>query len=225
MVDTKKEKKWLERVSTEQISTLYFIDGDGNYQKCHKLLPDIRRIFGDIEYIDGEPVEIITNKERTMNTNGPVVDVYHERVPENGVLNETWNDKKNQTTAARVFAEKMKCEVHTYPQLWPVDGYAYNKRDVLGMLEIKGASKVRDIGYLNLRKYMNLRDATRISSNNIPGFFVIYDDDGLHWIDVKELGVTIEVKMAIVGYIELKSPADIEPAFQIKKSDMKHMDV
>jgi hypothetical protein len=212
---------------TEQIApVLYYVDSNGEYHKCHKLLPDIRRIFGEIEYLDGEPVEIIpNNKERKMNINGPVVDVYHERVPENGVLNETWNDKKNQTTATKVFAKKMDCKVHTYPQLWPVDGYAFKGRDVLGMLEIKGASKVRDIGYLNLRKYMNLRDATRISSNNIPGFFVIYDDDGLHWIDVKDIGVTIEVKMAIVGYIELKSPADIEPAFQIKKSDMKHMDV
>ena len=46
----------------DQIEKLYFIDGDGNYQKCHRLLPDIRRIFGEIEYIKGEPVEIITNE-------------------------------------------------------------------------------------------------------------------------------------------------------------------
>ena len=208
-----------------ELEKLYFKDANGQYHKCHKLLPDIRRIFGEIEYLDGEPVEIIPNKERTMNTNGPVVDVYHERVPENGVLNETWNDRKNQTTATRVFAEKMKCKVHTYPQLWPVDGYAYKEKRVMGMLEIKGASKVRDIGYLNFRKYINLRDATRVSNNNIPGFFVIYDDDGLHWIDIKELGVKIQVEMAMVGYTILKSQADIEPAFQIKKSDMKHMDV
>ena len=155
-----------------------------------------------------------------MNTNGPVVDVFHERTPVNGVLNETWNDKKNQTIATKVFAEKMNCEVHTYPQLWPVDGYAYRGKKVLGMLEIKGASKVRDIGYLNFRKYINLRDATRISNNSIPGYLAIYDDEGLHWIDVKELGVTVQVEMAMVGYTILKSQADIEPAFRIKKSDM-----
>ena len=204
----------------EIIPTMYFRDSDGDYHKCHKLLPDIRRIFGEIEYLNGEPVEIITNKERTMNTNGPVVDVFHERTPENGVLNETWNDRKNQTTATKVFAEKMNCKVHTYPQLWPVDGYAYRNKKVLGMLEIKGASKVRDIGYLNFRKYINLRDATRISNNSIPGYLAIYDDEGLHWIDVKELGVTVKVEMAIVGYTILKSQADIEPAFRIKKSDM-----
>ena len=52
----------------EQIPpTLYFIDDNGNYQKCHKLLPDIRRIFGEIEYLDGEPVEIITNEVATKN--------------------------------------------------------------------------------------------------------------------------------------------------------------
>ena len=37
---------------------LYFIDSDGNYHKCHKLLPDIRRIFGEIEILNGELVEI-----------------------------------------------------------------------------------------------------------------------------------------------------------------------
>ena len=46
---------------------LYFIDADGNYQKCHKLLPDIRRIFGEIEYINVEPVEIITNEVASKN--------------------------------------------------------------------------------------------------------------------------------------------------------------
>ena len=52
---------------TEQIEALYFIDSDGNYKKCHKLLPDIRRIFGEIEYIDGDPVEIITNEIASKN--------------------------------------------------------------------------------------------------------------------------------------------------------------
>ena len=191
----------------EQIQAFYFIDDRGRQHKCHKLFPEVIKLFN--------------NGEIPMNvTKGPVVDVYHERTPENGVLNETWNDKKNQTIATKVFAEKMDCKVHTYPQLWPVDGYAFKERKVLGMLEIKGASKVRDIGYLNFRKYLNLRDATRYSNNNIPGYFVIYDGDGLHWIDIKELGTTVQVKMAIVGYVNLKSQADIEPAFQIKKSDM-----
>jgi len=48
----------------EIIPTMYFRDSDGDYHKCHKLLPDIRRIFGEIEYIDGEPVEIIPEKKR-----------------------------------------------------------------------------------------------------------------------------------------------------------------
>ena len=51
----------------EKIKSLYFIDDNGNYQKCHKLLPDIRRIFGEIEYLDGEPVEIITNEIASKN--------------------------------------------------------------------------------------------------------------------------------------------------------------
>ena len=48
-------------------TTLYFKDANGDYQKCHKLLPDIRRIFGEIEYLDGEPVEIITNEVAGKN--------------------------------------------------------------------------------------------------------------------------------------------------------------
>ena len=51
----------------KEIKELYFIDADGNYEKCHKLLPDIRRIFGEIEYLDGEPVEIITNEIASKN--------------------------------------------------------------------------------------------------------------------------------------------------------------
>ena len=46
---------------------LYFKDANGEYHKCHKLLPDIRRIFGEIEYLDGEPVEIITNEMAGKN--------------------------------------------------------------------------------------------------------------------------------------------------------------
>ena len=46
---------------------LYLIDGNGEYHKCHKLLPDIRRIFGEIEYMNGEPVEIITNEMAGKN--------------------------------------------------------------------------------------------------------------------------------------------------------------
>ena len=46
---------------------MYFKDANGEYHKCHKLLPDIRRIFGEIEYMNGEPVEIITNKQADNN--------------------------------------------------------------------------------------------------------------------------------------------------------------
>ena len=54
--------------NTELITPiLYMIDSDGNYHKCHKLLPDIRRIFGEIEYMNGEPVEIITNEMASKN--------------------------------------------------------------------------------------------------------------------------------------------------------------
>ena len=47
---------------------LYFIDSDGEYQKCHKLLPDIRRIFGEIEVLNGELVEITKATEHFNNS-------------------------------------------------------------------------------------------------------------------------------------------------------------
>ena len=51
----------------ELVPTMYFRDSNGDYHKCHKLLPDIRRIFGEIEYLNGEPVEIITNEVASKN--------------------------------------------------------------------------------------------------------------------------------------------------------------
>ena len=51
----------------KELEALYFRDSDGEYHKCHKLLPDIRRIFGEIEYLNGEPVEIITNEIASKN--------------------------------------------------------------------------------------------------------------------------------------------------------------
>ena len=48
---------------TELRTELYFVDSDGNYHKCHKLLPDIRRIFGEIEVMNGKLVEITPTKQ------------------------------------------------------------------------------------------------------------------------------------------------------------------
>ena len=79
--------------------TLYFKDANGDYQKCHKLLPDIRRIFGDIEYLDGEPVEIIPNKERTMETTTikpPEIDTYYDRTKNADGTFEIKADRTNQ---------------------------------------------------------------------------------------------------------------------------------
>ena len=50
--------------SEQKTPILYLVDSNGEYHKCHKLLPDIRRIFGEIEYMNGEPVEITPSKER-----------------------------------------------------------------------------------------------------------------------------------------------------------------
>ena len=104
-------------------------------------------------------------------TVAPIVDTWHERAPVDGVLNETWHDRRNQEIASSTWAEHFKCKVHTYPQLWPVDCYAFKERKILCMLELKGASRVRGVGYLNFRKYFNMIMATRISDNYLQGIF------------------------------------------------------
>ena len=157
----------------------------------------------------------------------PTVDVWHERVPEDGVLNETWNDRANQTKGSEAWAKHFNCRVHTYPQLWPVDCYAFRDKKILCLLEIKGASKERDIGFLNFRKYFNMLMATRVSDNYLQGMFSIFDPAGLHYIDIRELGNKYFPETRMVGYpdFQLKSQADIEPAFMIKKEWMKTIKV
>ena len=155
----------------------------------------------------------------------PTVDVWHERVPEDGVLNETWNDRENQTKGSEAWAKHFDCKVHTYPQLWPVDCYAFRDKEILCLLEIKGASRERDIGFLNFRKYFNMLMATRVSDNYLQGMFAIFDPAGLHYIDIRELGSKYFPKTRMVGYYVSKSPADIEPAFMIKKEWMKTIKV
>ena len=66
---TLRQQRKPRKVGDTELNTprLYMIDSDGNYHKCHKLLPEIRRIFGEIEYMNGEPVEIITNEMASKN--------------------------------------------------------------------------------------------------------------------------------------------------------------
>ena len=155
----------------------------------------------------------------------PTVDVWHERVPEDGVLNETWNDRINQTKGSEAWANHFDCKVHTYPQLWPVDCYAFKDKEILCLLEIKGAKIERSIGFLNFRKYFNMLMAIRVSDNYLAGNFAVFDPAGLHYINIRDLGNKYFPETKMVGYYNLKSPADIEPAFMIKKEWMKTIKV
>ena len=71
-------------MATEELKKeLYFIDGDGNYQKCHKLLPDIRRIYGEIEILNGELVEITKPREhfeKSLYIGKSVEDIVCEKI-------------------------------------------------------------------------------------------------------------------------------------------------
>ena len=68
---------------TELTTELYFLDEDGNYHKCHKLLPDIRRIFGEIEVLNGEIVEITKPREhfeKSLYIGKSVEDIVCEKI-------------------------------------------------------------------------------------------------------------------------------------------------
>ena len=200
----------------EQIEKLYFRDSDGNYQKCHKLLPDIRRIFGEIEYIDGEPVEIIPNETKVKP---PQVDRYYDRVKNKDGTFQKKSDKNNQAYVANVIRNSWKAEVTEYGQTDPLD-FFIKKGDKQCFGECKTAlkNKVQDHALLNVRKYCCLMDAGRIW--DCPTFLFMYDSSGIYYVKAQDLGDVIECGKRIAGIKLMKAQADIEPCLIIYKKDM-----
>jgi len=200
---------------TEQIEALYFIDANGDYQKCHKLLPDIRRIFGEIQYLNGEPVEIIPNETKVRK---PKIDVYYSRsINEDGTFsNEV--DENNQKYVASVIKRVWQCEVLEYPKTSPIDYYIHSgDRKCFGDNKTR-LSKTLDYGILNVRKYLVLMDAARLY--DCPSFVFFYDETGIHYADVRNIE---GYELYIVGSQIRKSKCDIEPAVKIFKKDMKRL--
>ena len=201
---------------TEQLSALYFIDSDGNYQKCHKLLPDIRRIFGEIEYIDGEPVEVIPNETKVRK---PKIDVYYSRsINKDGTFsNET--DENNQKYVASVIRKTWQCRVLEYPKTSPIDYYIQREdRKCFGDNKTR-LSQTLDYGILNVRKYLVLMDASRLY--NCPSFAFFYDKTGIYYADVRKIE---GYETFLVGSKTKKSSCDKqEPAVKIFKKDMKRL--
>jgi len=208
---------------------LYLVDSNGEYHKCHKLLPDIRRIFGEIEYLDGEPVEIIPNKERKMNTNMPVVefippviDSYYDRAINEDGTYENDVDRANQKAVKRFIETRWSCEVKQYPQTSLIDYYisAPGGRHCFGDSKTR-LSRLLDHGILNIRKYCILMYVADIY--DCPAFAFFYDKKGVWYIDVRDIKDETKYRTEIVGAAYRKSPADIEPAIQIPKDDMKKL--
>jgi len=200
----------------ELIPTMYFRDSDGDYHKCHKLLPDIRRIFGEIEYIDGEPVEIIPNETKVRK---PKIDVYYSRsINEDGTFsNEV--DENNQKYVASVIRNTWKCRVLEYPKTSPIDYYIEKDgRGCFGDNKTR-LSKPLDYGILNVRKYLVLMDAARLY--DCPSFVFFYDETGVYYSDVRKVK---GYETFLVGSKTKKSSCDKqEPAVKIFKKDMKRL--
>ena len=200
----------------ELVPTMYFRDSDGNYHKCHKLLPDIRRIFGEIEYLDGEPVEIIPNEEKVRK---PKIDVYYSRsINKDGTFsNET--DENNQKYVASIIRKTWQCRVLEYPKTSPIDYYIEKDgRGCFGDNKTR-LSKTLDYGILNVRKYLVLMDAARLY--DCPSFAFFYDETGIYYADVRKIE---GYELYLVGSKAVKSPCDKrEPAVKIFKKDMKRL--
>ena len=201
--------------------TLYFKDANGDYQKCHKLLPDIRRIFGDIEYLDGEPVEIIPNKERTMETTTikpPEIDTYYDRTKNADGTFEKKADRTNQKRVAEAIRKVWRAEVLEYPGTSPIDFYiSRNGRECFG--DAKTApTQERDHAILNMRKYCCLMDTGRLW--DCPTFLFLYDKTGMYYVRAEDLGDKIECVKKITGSKKMKADCDIEPALFVPKSEM-----
>ena len=210
----KKSRIW----GTTELSVpkLYFKDDKGEYYKCHKLLPDIRRIFGEIEFLDGEPVEIIPNETKIRK---PKIDVYYSRsINKDGTFsNET--DESNQKYVASVIKRVWNCRVLEYPKTSPIEYYI--EKDGRGCF---GDNKTRlsrtlDYGILNVRKYLILMDASRLY--NCPSFVFFYDETGIYYADVRKIE---GYEPYLVGSKTVKSSCDKqEPAVKIFKKDMKKL--
>ena len=221
-----KRKKWrIVGVKELKTPTLYFKDASGDYQKCHKLLPDIRRIFGDIEYIDGEPVEIIPNKERTMNTTTikpHEIDTYYDRTINPDGTFQKKADKNNQKYVANTIRRIWKAEVTEYGQTSPIDFFIKaGEKECFADCKTSLKYRAQDHALLNMRKFCCLMDAGRLWE--VPTFLFLYDKSGIYYVNAQDLGDPIECGKRIAGIRIKKAQADIEPCLIIYKKDMKRL--
>ena len=199
---------------TELKPELYFIDSDGEYHKCHKLLPDIRRIFGEIEVMNGKLVEVTPTKL-------PEIDTYYGRsLNEDGTFQKQ-SDTNNQKHVAEMVRKTWNAEVTEYGKTDPID-YFIKRGDRECFADCKTAPEtVRDHALLNVRKFCCLMDVGRLW--NVPTFLFLYDPSGIYYVKAQELGDPIECGKRIAGFKRMKAQADIEPCLKIYKKDMARL--
>ena len=174
---------------------------------------DIVRVFGECEIQDERGIWMPIIKP-------PEIDTYYSRTKNEDGTFEKEADRNNQKYVANIIKAKWKCEVLEYPRTSPIDYYiTRDGRECFG--DTKTATKVRTFGYLNIRKFCVLMDASRLWG--CPSFFFLYDAEGVFYVDVREIGNEVKYEKGTAGSMIRKSPCDIEPAITIKKTLMKRL--
>ena len=176
-------------------------------------IADIVRVFGECELQDERGIWMPITKP-------PEIDTYYSRTKNEDGTFEKDEDRNNQKYVASVIKDKWQCKVLEYPRTSPIDYYiTRDGRECFG--DTKAATRIRTFGYLNMRKYCVLMDASRIW--DCPAFFFLYDAEGIFYVDVRDIGDTVKHEKATAGSMIKKSPCDIEPAITIEKTLMKKL--
>ena len=181
----------------EEISTLYFVDNEGNYHKCHKLLPDIRKILGEIEVMDGELVEI-------MPTQGKVREHFKTSL---GI-------GKN--------VEDVVCEIikKKYPKAYVIKGYCKGydiyvpEKDI--KIEVKQDKKSNYTGNFVIETEFDGKPSAL--STTTADYWVLYDGETFIWITPDRLR-QVTTGMNIVTFTG-RGDSKPKKAYLVKKTSI-----
>ena len=181
----------------EAINPLYFIDNEGNYHKCHKLLPDIRKILGEIEVMDGELVEI-------MPTQGKVREHFKTSLGIGKSVEEVVCEKiREKYPKAHVIKEYCK-------------GYDIYVPETDTKIEVKQDKKSNYTGNFVIETEFNGKPSALTTTT--ADYWVLYDGEIFIWITPERLR-QVTVGMDIVTFTG-RGDSKPKKAYLVKKTSI-----
>ena len=181
----------------EAINPLYFIDDEGNYHKCHKSLPNIRKIFGEIEVMNGELVEITPTSgearkhfKKSLGIGKSVEDVVCEKI-------------KKKYPKAYVIKEYCK-------------GYDIYVPETDTKIEVKQDKKSNYTGNFVIETEFNGEPSAL--STTTADYWVLYDGETFIWITPERLR-QVTVGMNIVTFTG-RGDSKPKKAYLVKKTSI-----